>query len=154
MKAALRLAVSLAAGGAVAAIGAWILVRIRHRQPKDPLKIERLRRLDLSRRGRITGGTIVDFLEEKQDARTSWTVIYKYEVAGVTYEASQDVSWMEDAVAGPRFLLGQAANVKYETVRPVNSIIASEEWSGLPEQLDKNREVPSVQASRGEVEKP
>ena len=102
-----------------------------------------MRRLDLTRRGRITAGTIVDVVEAEQETGTARTVVYKYEVAGVTYETSQDVSWMEDGGSDTQFLLGQAANVKYDTRKPVNSIIAAEEWSGLPKPFAHQGHSPS-----------
>jgi len=138
-----RLAAALAVAGAAAAIGTWILARIWTPQPRDPREVERMRRLDLTRRGRITAGTIVDVVEAEQETGTARTVVYKYEVAGVTYETSQDVSWMEDGGSDTQFLLGQAANVKYDTRKPVNSIIAAEEWSGLPKPFAHQGHSPS-----------
>ena len=58
-------------------------------------------------------------------------VSYSYEVAGVTYEAAQDVTALPGIAAMARFLPGQTASVKYDPKRPANSIIACEEWSGL-----------------------
>jgi hypothetical protein len=57
-------------------------------------------------------------------------VSYAYEVAGVTYEAAQDVTALPEIAAMARFLSGQTASVKYDPKRPANSIIACEEWSG------------------------
>jgi hypothetical protein len=129
----LRLTVVLVGAGGAAALAAWAGSRLRRRRKKDPQELERLRRLELNRRGRITIGTIVDRIEQAQGGRASRLVVYKYEVAGVTYEAAQDFSWLEGAGSLFRCQAGQTASVKYEPRRPTNSIIACEEWSGLPD---------------------
>ncbi len=147
MSSTVRLAAVLAAASAAAAMGAWVLARMWTRRPRDSREIERLRRLDLSRRGRITGGTIVDVVEQEDVACKTRAVVYRYEVAGVVYETSQDVSWMEDAGSRTKLLLGQPANVKYDTRKPVNSIIVGEEWSGLPKPFSQPGEVPSITAA-------
>jgi hypothetical protein len=98
---------------------------------KDPDELERLRRLDINRRGRISAGRVVDFLEAETAGSRSSLVIYSYEVAGVTYEAAQDVTALLEFAALARFLSGGTASVKYDPKRPGNSIIACEEWNGL-----------------------
>jgi hypothetical protein len=98
---------------------------------KDPAEIERLRRLDINRRGRISGGRIVDLVDPETTGSKSPLLVYSYEVAGVTYEAAQDVTALPEIAAMAPFLAGQVASVKYDPKRPANSIIACEEWSGL-----------------------
>jgi len=98
---------------------------------KDPAELERLRRLDINRRGRISAGRIVDYLEAEAAGSGSSLVIYSYEVAGVTYEAAQDVTALPEIATLARFLSGRTASVKYDPKRPGNSIIACEEWNGL-----------------------
>jgi hypothetical protein len=98
---------------------------------KDPVELERLRRLDINRRGRISAGRIVDLVEPETAGAKSTLLGYAYEVAGVTYEAAQDVTALAEIAAVAQFLSGQTASVKYDPKRPANSIIACEHWSGL-----------------------
>jgi hypothetical protein len=98
---------------------------------EDPEEIERLRRLDVNRRGRITVGQIVDLLEPEPPGRSSRLIVYKYQVAGVTYEVSQDVSGLPRVAPHAPEVLGQEASVKYDLQTPTNSIVACEEWCGL-----------------------
>ncbi len=131
MTTSLRLAIGLMSAGTL--ILAGIVVRaayVRWRR-KDPAELERLRRLDINRRGRISAGRIMDLVEvESADPKPS-LVAYSYEVAGVTYEAAQDVAALPEIVAIAQFLPGRAASVKYDPKRPTNSIFVCEEWSGL-----------------------
>src|SRR5215472_3353589 len=57
-------------------------------------------------------------------------VFYSYDVRGVEYTASQDVSLV--AVKLPDGLGAHGAvSVKYDPRNPANSIVVAEEWSGL-----------------------
>ncbi len=108
----------------------------RRSSPKDPNEIERLRRLGVYRRGRIVAAEIVGLLEPEssmgsQDARQPLAVVYKYEVAGVTYEVSQDVSSLPPSVVSGCSPGSQSASVRYDPKAPTNSIIACEDWSGI-----------------------
>jgi hypothetical protein len=98
---------------------------------KDPAELERLRRLDINKRGRICAGRIVDLVEAETAESKSRLVVYSYEVAGVSYEAAQDVSALPEIAAMVHFLASRTASVKYDPKRPANSIVACEEWSGL-----------------------
>jgi len=109
---------------------------LRWRRHKDPDEIERLRRLDVNRRGRITAAEIIDLVEPGetapgQSARRPCVIVYKYEVAGVTYEVSQDVSALPMALAASRSLAHESASIKYDPRAPTNSIIACEGWNGM-----------------------
>ena len=68
-------------------------------------------------------------------------VVFKYEVAGVTYEAAQDISALPNVVAQVRRATGMPTRLKYQVERPSNSIIACEEWSGVPELKEQELEV-------------
>lgn len=90
----------------------------------------------MNRVGRIASGEIVDLVEDGGSGETDplrRVVVYQYEVAGVTYEAAQDVSSLSSfSTAG---FLGDAptgleASVKYDPEKPMNSIIMCEEWNG------------------------
>jgi hypothetical protein len=128
-----RLAVGLAGAGAVALAGAWAWSRIQRWRRKDPGEIERLRRLDVNRRGRISAARILDWMGPESGQPESRLVVYKYEVAGVTYEAAQDVSALPEIAARAPYLAGQMISVKYDPQRPANSIVACEAWCGLPQ---------------------
>jgi len=126
-----RLRALLAPNGVGALRGASLLTRLAAWRRKDPEAIERLRRLDVHRRGRITAGQIVDLVEPQPPAPSGRFLVYKYEVAGVTYELSQDVSSLPEVASLAPRTLGEAASVKYDPTTPANSIIACEEWCGL-----------------------
>jgi len=98
---------------------------------KDPAELERMRRLDVNKRGRIGAGRVVDLVETETAGSKSRLVVYSYEVAGVTYEAAQDVSTLPEIAAIAHLASGRTASVKFDPKRPGNSIIACEEWSGL-----------------------
>ena len=65
-------------------------------------------------------------------------LLYDYEVAGVTYEAAQDLSALPEIAAAAPFLPGQTTSVKYDPKQPTNSILACEAWCGIPD-LEPNR---------------
>ena len=121
--------VSVAVAGALG--GMVVYARLLRWRRKDPAELERLRRLDINKRGRISAGRILDLVEPETGGSKSRLVVYSYEVAGVIYEAAQDVTALPEIAAMAHFLAGQIASVKYDPKRPLNSIIACEEWSGL-----------------------
>lgn len=111
-------------------VAAWAWVRFLRRR-KTPEELERQRRLDVNRRGRITSGRIVDFVEPEAAPGTR-LVVYKYEFAGVTYEAAQDLSALPSVLALARHATDRVVSVKYDPKIPTNSIIACEDWCGVP----------------------
>jgi hypothetical protein len=119
-------------------------VRFPRWRRKDPAELERLRRLDVNKRGRISAGRVVDLLESETAGLRSCLVVYSYEVAGVTYEAAQDVTALPEIAAIALSASGRSASVKFDPKRPGNSIIACEEWSGL-ENREQGRAVPNRQ---------
>src|SRR5882724_9711218 len=79
---------------------------------------ERKRRMTLNLSGRITDG---DVLELEQDL-----LIYSYEVAGVVYSTTQDISELREHLPrDPQLVIGPAT-VKYLTRYPGNSIVVCE----------------------------
>jgi hypothetical protein len=58
-------------------------------------------------------------------------ILYKYEIGGVIYECSQDVTALCDLVNIHDCRLGFPCSVRYDTHKPENSIIIAETWSGL-----------------------
>lgn len=120
---------SVAASAAAAALG-WALVRwARKWKSISPEEAERLRRLRVNRGGRIVSAQVVDLIEDAETLRR--VVVYRYEVAGVTYEAAQDVFAFSGAGFSGEGLTGLSSSVKYDPKKPMNSIIACEGWSGL-----------------------
>ena len=110
---------AVAATGLVLAVGAWIL----HNRRRSPAELERKRRRGVGARGRMAGATVVDLCEDE--------LFYSYTVGGAHYTASQDISALRDRLpAGPHSLLGPAT-VKYDPANPANSILISEDWSGV-----------------------
>lgn len=114
----------------VAALGAWA---VRNWRRKSPEELERLRRLEVNRRGRLVTGQILDFVEPPPGKPGPRLITYKYQVGGVAYEAAQDLSALPNVVTLARRATGQYVNFKYDPQRPTNSILACEEWSGVPE---------------------
>ncbi len=104
---------------------------LRGRGKSDDQK-EHERRNRLSSQGRITDGTVIDVQEMNPDAEIpTQLLIYQYDVAGVQYECSQDVTWLRHYVDFHSCRVGLPASVKYDPHNPGNSIVIAEEWSGL-----------------------
>jgi hypothetical protein len=59
------------------------------------------------------------------------TLYYTYDVRGVHYTASQDISGLRDQLPDAPERLGGMVNMKYAAQNPANSILVCEEWSGL-----------------------
>jgi len=120
-------AIMLAGTGAVMA-AAYLL----RRKPKTAEDVERGRRAFLDQVGRITDGTVIDVQELPVDERRSATMlIYQYDVAGVSYEASQDVTYLRQWINLHSCRLGLPTSVKYDPQNPGNSLVVSESWMGL-----------------------
>src|SRR6266403_5073682 len=128
---------SLIAAG-VAALGISVTVFIR-RNRKTPEQQERERRQQLSSMGRIIDGTVTDVAElppappskNGNGHGRGQLLIYHYDVSGVTYEASQDVTHLRHRVDLHTCRIGVPTSVKYDQHNPANYIIVAEEWSGL-----------------------
>jgi hypothetical protein len=127
---ALRLYPVLAFGATAAIVGYALLSR---RNKKTAEQMERERRTQLTLAARISDGNVIDVLELEQSeaARQMILLIYKYDVAGVTYEASQDVTYLRPFIDLYSCRLGLPASVKYDPHNPGDSIVISETWSGL-----------------------
>jgi hypothetical protein len=116
------------AGGAAALVG-WM--RSGKKTPDDR---ERERRLRIHEIGRITDGTVIDAQEIDGDADgngQAQLVMYTYDVSGVTYEASQDVTTLRHLVDLHTCRIGLPASIKYDPKSPGNSIVICEGWTGL-----------------------
>lgn len=118
----------------IGGVSAWLALR---RRP-SPEEIERERRAELVRTGRIIDGTILDFAEMEpaepagpDQAQGIRFILYKYEIGGVAYECSQEVTALGDYVKPADLRLGFPCSVRYDIRRPENSIVLAENWSGL-----------------------
>jgi len=117
---------------AIAGAGVWAWKTLRRWRRKSPDEIERLRRLQVNACGRIGWGRILELAEPVAGGPAGPTLLYEYEVSGVTYEAAQNVSALPEVAAAAPFLPGQTTNVKYDPKQPTNSILACETWCGIP----------------------
>jgi len=112
--------IGIACSVGLTATAVWIIFQRRI----SPAERERRRRISLNKYRRTTEGFITEAGEE--------LIHYHYELRGVTYFASQDVSALREFLPeDPTRLIG-SANVKYDPRNPANSIVVCEEWSGLP----------------------
>lgn len=124
-----RLYVIIGAAILAALIALLILVRLRRKTPEQR---ERERRLRISTYGRITDGTVIDVSEINQNgANELQLLIYKYDVSGVSYEAAQDVTHLRHLVDLHTCRVGLPASIKYDPGNPGNSIVISENWTGI-----------------------
>ena len=126
----LRLYAFATLAGLGAVVTAWVWKRL-HR--KSPEQMEQDRRRRISEIGRITGGTVIDVNEMSigKGSEEIQLLIYQYNVAGVRYEASQDVTTLRHRVDLHRCRAGLMTSIKYDPANPGNSIVIAEDWSGL-----------------------
>ena len=88
-----------------------------------PEQRERRRRSELTARGKMGDATLMEVRED--------LLFYSYDVRGVTYTASQDASALREHVPIDLSVALGPVVVKYDPKNPANSIVLSEEWSGL-----------------------
>src|SRR5579863_5794046 len=118
---------------AAALLGAIIATYLMFgRKKKSSAEIERERRDWLNQIGRITDGTVIDVQELVPNGHPAATMlIFQYDVGGVSYEASQDVTYLRQWVNLHSCRLGLPTSVRYDPQNPGNSIVVSEKWMGL-----------------------
>ena len=124
--------------GAIAAVGLCIggvvAYMATRKRPTDE-ELEVLRRQELVQSGRIIDGTVIDIsdLAPHESGRPNGLqlILYKYAIAGVGYECSQDVTNLREFVNIYDCRLGFPCSVRYDPHRPINSIVVAENWSGL-----------------------
>jgi hypothetical protein len=119
----------MAAGTAAAAASVWQWIRSHRTTPEQR---ERQRRQRLAQMGRICDGTVLDVQEFSANGHgPTQLLIYSYDVGGVSYEASQDVTHLRQIVDIESCRLGLPSSVRYDPRNPGNSIVVSEAWTGL-----------------------
>ncbi len=111
----LLVALTLLAAGLVA----WLRLKPR----PTPAELERRRRMTIHRNGKMGDGAIIDV--------EGASIVYSYSVAGVVYQASQDVTDLEDKLPADRMSMVGAVSIKFDPRNPANSIVLCEEWTGL-----------------------
>src|ERR1700690_322014 len=116
--------------GLLAAVLAGYAIFGRKKKTAD--EIERERRDWLIQVGRIPDGMVIDVQELASNGRSAATMlIFQYDVGGVSYEASQDVTYLRQWVNLHSCRLGLPTSVRYDPQNPGNSIVVSEKWMGL-----------------------
>ena len=103
------------------AVGWGLLSHYKNRP--TPADLERRRRAMINAHGKMGDAQIVEV--------QNGVAIYSYEVRGVEYTTSQDLSAVQTTVPSDPWSRVGAASVKYDPRNPANSIIVSEKWSGI-----------------------
>jgi hypothetical protein len=119
-----RIALSAGAAGALAILAVWVVMRRR----LTPDEKERRRRMAVNEHRR----TIEGFLTEASENQ----LFYHYELAGVEYSTSQDISAIRSVLPADLSRLVGPVSVKYDPRNPANSIIICEDWSGMASIVD------------------
>jgi len=113
---------AVAGGAAVVALGAWGVHRYIKGRP-SAAELERRRRTHLHTRGKMGDANLLEYRDHM--------VVYSYAIGGVEYMASQDLSDLLPKLPEDRWSAIGPASIKYDPRNPANSIVLSEEWSGL-----------------------
>jgi len=119
---------ALAIAGFVAALTVALIVVRRWRRP-TPDQIECARRLRIHAVGRLASGEILDLIDHPDGLPP--TLVYQYEVGGVTYQVSQALHLVPIEFDPESWIPGWPVQVKYDNANPGNSIVACEHWRGL-----------------------
>lgn len=107
----------------VIVLAAAVVLRILLREKPTPEELERQRRLAIHRDGKLGDGEVVDV--------DACLITYSYNVAGMEYTASQDVTDLQPALPARTMSLIGPVQIKFDPRNPANSIVLCEEWSGL-----------------------
>ena len=119
---------ALLGAGAVAAAGYawWSSTRV---EPSEE-ELERARRDYLATYGRLIDGSITEAHWRTDTAEpTPAIIVYRYRIAGVSYECAQDVFGLPDLVRHLRIDL--PVQVRFDHRNPGDSIVVAEAWSGV-----------------------
>lgn len=115
---------------AVVAAGSAAWYYTRKRPTADEIEYER--RETLASFGRIVDGMLLDgFKITTEDGDTRTMILYGYEISGVCYECSQDVTTLAHILDPEGLKLGMPCSIRYQPGSPENSMVVAERWSGL-----------------------
>jgi len=142
-----RMWLAVGAGAAVM-LGVWLSQWMR--RPPNEDEIEQKRRSHINQVGRIAEGQILEVLEAPAAPAESHgpalfrrgaknvaangrrkLVCYSYSISGVSYETAQDITTLETRARLHRLVPGQPASIKYDPANPGDSIVLTDDWSGL-----------------------
>lgn len=138
-----------AVGAGVALVGGvWLSTWMRRAPDEDD--VEQKRRSHINQVGRIAEGQILEVLEvSREQAETRGPalfrrgakdvagderrklVCYSYSISGVSYETAQDITRLEARTTEQRLVPGRPASIKYDPSNPGDSIVLTDDWSGL-----------------------
>jgi hypothetical protein len=112
------------AAGIASVVGLVFFLVLRRRPTAE--EIETLRRTHLANTGRIVDGSLIDAAPTFAQPNI---IIYRYRIAGVTYECSQDISSFAHRIHD--LDLDLPIQVRYDRANPSDSIVIAESWNGL-----------------------
>jgi hypothetical protein len=114
--------VTLALAGVLIVLVALMGYRAWQRSRITPEERERTRRAELVAHGKMGDATLVEIRDD--------LLFYCYDVRGVEYTASQDVSKLASYMPADLSTIGPIS-VKYDARNPANSIVLAEQWTGI-----------------------
>ena len=120
----------------LAATGAGLWWVSRKRPTAEELEQER--RHMLVNFGRIVDGMLLDCFQIPVEIGSGGEpgcmrnmLLYQYEISGVVYECSQDISALATILDPSQIKIGMPCSIRYQPGSPENSILVAERWSGL-----------------------
>jgi len=117
----------------LAAVGLAVVVAVTLylwlRQRPSPAELEKRRRDLINGIGKMGDATITDVQLP--------LVSYTYSVRGIEYQATQDVSGIDENLLPAQWGTIVGVGLKYDPRNPANSLIVSEKWSGLPKKVNQ-----------------
>jgi len=132
------------AAAGIAVLGGVVFWLLTRKRPTTD-ELEAARREMLTSFGRIVDGLLLDhFQVEAEDGRSREMLLYQYEIAGVTYECSQDVTLLAEVVDPARVKVGMPCSIRYQPGSPQNSLLVAERWSGIRETIPAIWLVPPI----------
>ena len=114
---------AICGSAAVLAVAAALGVRAWKRSRITPAERERRRRTEINARGKLGDATLVEVRDQH--------LFYSYDVRGVEYTASQDISALAGQLPTDEAAVNKVVYIKYDPRNPANSIVLCEGWSGL-----------------------
>jgi hypothetical protein len=141
----------IASVAACLAIASGAAIWWLNRERPTPDELEQERRQTLFNFGRIVDGMLLDgFQVTAEDGSSRDMLLYQYEISGVSYECSQDITPLRDVLNPADVKLGMPCSIRYQPGSPENSILVAERWSGLREGVPLRW--PSIPEPRREVD--